>query len=258
MELGIIQGRLSPPIEGFQETPSQWRREFALLKQHGLNHIEWVITKKSFETNPLFSKDFDKGNLPISSICADNLVDKRIFMRPFLEKNLTPICDAAIKHDIKFVTIPLLESSSLADGELRGFFKKGILSYAARYPGLNFSFEAEMPALSLLEILELSDNFYATYDTGNMTSMFVNHERYIDLIFHKINNVHLKDRTRQGGSRSLPPSEGDTNFELIFAKLKELGYNKLYTLQTARGPFGEEASTILRHRDILQEIYDGA
>ena len=161
------------------------------MKQHGLNHIEWVITKKSFETNPLFSKDFDKGNLPISSICADNLVDKRIFMRPFLEKNLTPICDAAITHDIKFVTIPLLE-------------------------------------------------------------------RYIDLIFHKINNVHLKDRTRQGGSRSLPPSEGDTNFELIFAKLKELGYNKLYTLQTARGPFGEEASTILRHRDILQEIYDGA
>ena len=258
MDLGIVQGRLSPPVEGFQETPVEWRREFGLLKQHDLNHIEWVITKKSFMTNPLFSKDFDKRELPISSVCADNLVDKRIFTQPFLEENLAPICDVAVKHDIQFVTIPLLEDSSLADDELRGFFKKNILSFAKKYPGLNFSFEAEMPASSLLEIVGMSSNFYVTYDTGNLTSMFVNHERYIDLVFHKINNVHLKDRSRQGGGMSHPPGKGDTNFKLIYATLKDLGYNNLYTLQTARGPFGEEISTVLKHRDILQEIYDGA
>jgi len=28
MKLGIIQGRLSPPVEGFQETPANWKKEF--------------------------------------------------------------------------------------------------------------------------------------------------------------------------------------------------------------------------------------
>jgi len=258
MNLGIIQGRLSPPLEGFQETPEQWRREFELLHQHNLGHIEWIVTKKSFLSNPLFSAEFNRNDLPISSVCADNLVDRRIFTMPFLEEGLTPICNAATKHNIKFVTIPLLENSSLVDDELRRFFKKNILLFSKKYPNLKFSFEAEMPAKSLLEIINLSDNFYATYDTGNMTSMLVNHEKYIEDVFYKINNVHLKDRRRSGGSKSYPPGEGETNFKLIFAKLKELGYNGLYTLQTARGPFGEEISTVLKHKSILQEIYDGA
>ena len=256
MKLGIVQGRLSPPIEGFQETPAKWRREFDLLREHGLNHIEWVVTKKSFVTNPLFSKDFSKEGLSINSICADNLVDKKVFMRSFLMDSLTPICDAAIKHDIKFITIPLLEDSSLVDEESREFFKQNILWFVEKYPSLNFSFEAEMYSSALLEILELSENFYVTYDTGNMTQFLANHEKYIDSIFDRINNVHLKDRTRSGQSRS--PGEGDTNFKLIFAKLKKLGYNDLYTLQTARGAFGNEVTTVLEHKDILQEVYDGA
>jgi len=258
MDLGIIQGRFSPPLEGFQDTPMQWRREFDLLQQHNFNHIEWIVTKNSFSTNPILNLNFNKQDLPISSICADNLVDKRIFTLPFLESNLIPICDAAVRHDIDFVTIPLLEQSSLVDDELRMYFKKNILSISNRFPSLKFSFEAEMAARPLMEVLEASDKFYATYDTGNMTSMFVNHENYIDLIFDKINNVHLKDRIRHGGSMSYPPGKGETNFKLIFAILKELGYNNLYTLQTARGPSGEEVPTVLRHRDILQEMYNGA
>ena len=37
MNIGIIQGRLSPPIEGFQECPINWKREFNLLSGLGLN-----------------------------------------------------------------------------------------------------------------------------------------------------------------------------------------------------------------------------
>ena len=40
MKIGIIQGRLSRPVEGFQECPVDWRREFDLLPEIGLNHIE--------------------------------------------------------------------------------------------------------------------------------------------------------------------------------------------------------------------------
>ena len=40
MKLGLIQGRLSEPKEGFQDTPKNWKKEFEKLKEAGLNHIE--------------------------------------------------------------------------------------------------------------------------------------------------------------------------------------------------------------------------
>ena len=73
MKIGIIQGRLSEPIEGFQECPKNWKKEFELLNKLKLNHIEWIVTKKSFDNNPIFTENL--SNYPISSICADNLVD---------------------------------------------------------------------------------------------------------------------------------------------------------------------------------------
>jgi sugar phosphate isomerase/epimerase len=87
-----------------------------------------------------------------------------------------------------------------------------------------------------------------------MTSFGVDHGKYISLIFEKINNVHLKDRSLTGDS--VYPLQGDTDFKLIFAKLKELGYDSLYTLQTTRGKFGHEIQTIADHKKILQEVYN--
>ena len=51
MNIGVIQGRLSPPIEGFQECPVDWKREFDLLGRLGFTHIEWIVTKENFYTN---------------------------------------------------------------------------------------------------------------------------------------------------------------------------------------------------------------
>ena len=99
MKMGIIQGRLSPPTEGFQDTPSDWKKEFDLLQDMGLNHIEWIVTEKSFENNPIFTEDL--SNYSISSICADNLVSEKIIDTEFLSDNLTPICEAAIRNKIK-------------------------------------------------------------------------------------------------------------------------------------------------------------
>ena len=57
MKIGIIQGRLSPPVEGFQECPANWKREFELLSILRLNHIEWIVTSDSLKTNPIFFKE---------------------------------------------------------------------------------------------------------------------------------------------------------------------------------------------------------
>ena len=57
MRIGIIQGRLSPPVEGFQECPVEWEREFDLLPKLDLNHIEWIVTYENYHRNPIFYKD---------------------------------------------------------------------------------------------------------------------------------------------------------------------------------------------------------
>ena len=119
------------------------------------------------------------------------------------------------------------------------------------YSSLNFSFEIENIAHVITDIIYLRPNFYLTYDTGNMTTVQVDHEKYLRMFFNKINNVHLKDRDRD--NKTVTPGTGATNFNKIFAFLKKNGYNENYTLQTARED-GDEFETILRHKKILEKL----
>jgi hexulose-6-phosphate isomerase len=252
MKMGVIQGRLSPPIEGFQECPVDWQKEFALLSELNLNHIEWIVTKKSFSANPIFTDDVSE--YPISSICADNLVDAQITNKEYLHNNLIPLCEAAVYNNIANITIPLLEDSSMSDNKRRQAFCSLIIEIIDQYEALNFLFEAELGVPQLQEILSLSDRCCVTYDTGNITSCGFEHIAYLEQIFDRIKNVHLKDRTYD--AQTVYPLMGDTNFKQIFHFLRKSGYNGLYTLQTARGKFGDETKTIKEHKRIMEDLYN--
>ena len=252
MKIGIIQGRLSPPTEGFQECPTDWKREFELLDQLGLNHIEWIVTADSFAHNPVLYSNVKEFSDRISSICADNLVDERFYMEKFLNYNLVPLCKAAVKNEISSITIPLLEDSSAIDDYKRAQFLKNILRISDDFPDLNFYFEAELHWDKLLEIVNSSDRFFITYDTGNLTSCGFDHGEYIANTIDKIKNVHLKDRTFD--ARTVEPTTGDTDFKLILDKFSSLGYNGIYTLQTARGEEGYEQETISKHKQIFERF----
>jgi len=252
MKLGIIQGRLSQPIEGFQECPNDWKREFDLLPSLGLNHIEWIITKKSFGNNPLFSEDLSPYS--ISSICADHLVDSEIHMPTFLRQNLEPICNIATLNNITTITIPLLEESDMTNDATRSSFINEIRKYGSTYPHLIFSFEIESYEHVIQEILDICPNFRLTYDTGNMTSLGINHQYYLEKFFNKIDNIHLKDRTFN--KETVEPTTGDTQFNKIFNYLRSNNYTGIYTLQTARGEIGNETQTINKHKQILTRIYE--
>jgi|TARA_R110000796_G_scaffold251407_2_gene382699 L-ribulose-5-phosphate 3-epimerase len=252
MKLGLIQGRLSEPKEGFQDTPKEWKREFTILDEINLNHIEWIITKKSCRTNPFFTDDL--SGFSINSVCADNLVDSRIGERDYASPILNRICEAAIKNNVKNITIPLLEDSSIEDDKKRNNFAKILKDFCQRYPNLNFSLEAELSCDKLKDLLSVSNNVFVTYDTGNMTSCGFDHKNYIREISSRISNVHLKDRLKTGVT--VVPLTGDTNFSLIFKTLKENSYTGVYTLQTARQETGFEKQTITNHAKILRSIYD--
>jgi len=248
---GIIQGRLLPPINGhIQEFPKDdWRKEIMFAKQIGINHIEWIITKKSFDEGVCNWKINPHQNI-ISSICCDNLIDKRINDEDFLSKQLRPICHFALQNDIKVISIPLLEDSLMPE-ENNDEFIKLFQSYGYVYPDLEFHFEMESPVEIALKLLQSCKNFFYTYDTGNLTSCGYDHKEYLETIMPYVKNVHLKDKLNK---KTVEPGFGETNFDLIFYILKKYNYNCLFTLQTARCSNGNEVETINRHIKFYEQF----
>ncbi len=251
MILGVLQGRLSKPVNGhYQEFPPTWGEEISLLPDLGLSGVEWLITNNVFRDNPLFN---NTQNGYIMSVCLDNLVSDQICDEIFLAQNLDPICNLLSSTFINILTIPILDDSDLNDDGKRKQFCQLIQNYGPRYPNLKFAFESEMPIHKLDEIVSLCDNFYVTYDTGNITSCGVNHEEYITFFKDKIINVHIKDRTYE--RQTVEPMSGDTDFHLIFRKLSEINYKGQFILQTAIGQTGQEIDTIKKHTKIFKGLY---
>ena len=255
MKLGVLQGRLSEPVDGlYQEFPRNWRREFSFLRELGLSGVEWLITPASFRKNPLFLNPLSIKDRPILSICVDTLVNDLIDDEDFLKTHLDPVCKQAPRVGVNILTIPILDESDLSDDEKRNSFCNIIKRYGEKYPQIKFAFEAELSINKLNDIVKLCDNFYVTYDTGNITSCGVNHEDFIEFFGDKIINVHIKDRTFD--RQTVSPTTGDTDFDLIFKKLSSKGYSGHFILQTARAITGDEVATIKNHTKIFKDLYD--
>ena len=136
INLGIIQGRLTPPVIGIQDefyVGDNWESEFDKIKKlenitlfdssykiNHISHVEWVITKSSFKDNPLFKTSLK--NYPIFFISAYNMVDKSFYKKEFMKSNLEPILEAAKKNGIKNVNIPLKEFSNIQNAVIRKEF----------------------------------------------------------------------------------------------------------------------------------------
>lgn len=259
MKLGIIQGRLSKPVNNhIQQFPENWEREFDLIDDLGLTHIEWLITAESF--SHVLTIDAKKYSDKITSIGCDNLTNTNIASKDFLDDQLEPICQFVLRNDIKSITIPLLEKSKIDNFVDR--FIKNIEVYGNKYPNIRFNFELESPYEIALELCGARDNFFLTYDTGNITVCEYNHVEYIRECIEYIDTVHLKDKSINP-SANVEPGTGNTDFELIFSALARNGYNQergmpnrdLFTLQTSRGYIGDEVSTIQRHKKFFEDMY---
>lgn len=255
MNLGVIQGRLTLPINNkIQEFPKKlWEKEFSIIDNLGLNHIEWIITKNSFDDG-VTNLDVKKYSKKISSICCDHIIDENIVNYEFIEKKLNPIISWCQKNDIESITIPLLDESKITDYNKNIIFDN-FKKFSKKNKNINFNFEIESSIENCLELVESEKNLFLVYDTGNITSCGFNHDEWISKGFNYIRHVHLKDRiinTKQ----TVEPTTGDTNFKKIFDLLKEKNYNCFYTIQTCRGVSGEEIRTIKKHIEIFKKIYD--
>ena len=252
MRLGIIQGRLSTSINGFQECPVDWKREIDLFRKVGIDHIEWITTKARWTKNPIFQLLSIPKN-SVSSICVDALVDSEITNDAYVAQYLDKACKIAIRLGIKRLTIPLLEKSSVEDDVVREKFLAGLIPFLRHYPNLDFSFETELGLDKVAQLL-VTDNTSLTYDTGNTTSYGISHKQYIERFHKRISNVHLKDRKMD--ATSVKPFSGDTDFDEIFKLLAVKNYDKDFTMQFARGNEGEEEQLIATYATLMRNKHE--
>jgi L-ribulose-5-phosphate 3-epimerase len=271
-QIGIMQGRLSPRIDGkIQAYPARtWQKEFNAARKIGYSAIEWIVEKPT-EINALMSDTgieeinniISKTGVRIDFICAD------IFMQQPLvrmttdimkenAKNLIIILMNAKKVGAIGVEIPFVDASSIKTDSEKSeliLFMQDAFNFAKEI-GLRISFETDLAPTSFKEFLECIklDHVHANYDIGNSASLGFNPIEEINAYGNKILNVHVKDRVLGGSTVSF--GSGSSDFKLVFSKLNEINYSGGITIQGARGRNDIEVakSQLLYVQEIMKQI----
>jgi hexulose-6-phosphate isomerase len=250
-EIGIMQGRLSPRIDGkIQAYPAKtWQKEFEIAQQIGYAAIEWIV-EKPIETNALMTasgkaeikKVIASTGVRIDYVCAD------IFMQQPLvrmteeaksqnKKYLTAILENAKEVGAIGVEIPFVDNSSIKNEKEKQEFIDAMKDafILAKDLHLKISLETDLPPINFQELLENIglDHIQANYDIGNSASLGFDPKEELEAYGLKILNVHVKDR-KLGGT-TVPLGTGSADIKKVFRKLNEIGYSGGITIQAARG-----------------------
>ena len=250
-EIGIMQGRLSPRIDGkIQAYPaSTWQKEFEIAQEIGYAAIEWII-EKPVETNALMT---DSGKAEIKKIIAStgiriDYVCADIFMQQPLvrmtkdtksqnKEYLSAILKNAKEVGAIGVEIPFVDNSSIkSENEKLEFIDVMQDAFKlAKDLDLKLSLETDLPPIEFRELLESIDldHVQANYDIGNSASLGFDPREELEAYGLKIINVHVKDRKL--GSTTVPLGTGNANINYVIQKLQEIGYSGGLTMQAARG-----------------------
>ena len=250
-EIGIMQGRLSPRIDGkIQAYPvNTWQKEFEIAQEIGYAAIEWIV-EKPVEKNALMTdsgkaeikKLISSTGVRIDYVCAD------IFMQQPLvrmtedtksqnKKYLAKILKNAKEVGAIGVEIPFVDNSSIKNEKEKQEFidaMKDAFSLAKDLD-LKISLETDLSPMDFQELLEGIDldHVQANYDIGNSSSLGFDPKEELEAYGLKILNVHVKDR-KLGGT-TVPLGTGNANIDYVLQKLKEIGYSGGLTMQAARG-----------------------
>jgi hexulose-6-phosphate isomerase len=270
-EIGIMQGRLSPRIDGkIQAYPaSTWQKEFEIAQEIGYAAIEWII-EKPVETNALMT---DSGKAEIKKIIAStgvriDYVCADIFMQQPLvrmtkdsksqnKEYLSAILKNAKEVGAIGVEIPFVDNSSIkSENEKLEFIDVMQDAFKlAKDLDLKLSLETDLPPIEFRELLESIDldHVQANYDIGNSASLGFDPREELEAYGLKILNVHVKDRKL--GSSTVPLGTGNANINFVLQKLQEIGYRGGLTMQAARGE--NDVETAIEHLKYVKTILNG-
>jgi hexulose-6-phosphate isomerase len=250
-EIGIMQGRLSPRIDGkIQAYPANtWQKEFEIAKEIGYSGIEWIV-EKPLEINALMSKSgmqeikeiILKTGVRVDYVCADIFMQQPLVrMSEKIKEENKKILEQILINSKEIgaigVEIPFVDASSIkTESEIQELISVTEDAFKlAGEIGINVSLETDLNAKEFKKLLEKInlDHVKANYDIGNSASLGYEPLEELENYGQKILNVHVKDRKL--GSTTVPLGTGNADIRCVFEKLDEIGYTGGITMQAARG-----------------------
>lgn len=267
--IGIMQGRLSPPVPGCpQAFPwTSWEAEFQQAQFCGFDALEWLFAAEAYEQNPLWNesglekirRQMAATGVWVGSVCAHYFM-----LHPFLRVSepercysvqvLNRLIGQAAAVGIDTILVPVLETA-----EIRTEAEATQLLDSLREPlalaqqhGIRLGLETELPTLQYRNLIEAAKHPHlgAYYDTGNATAKGFDLVADLRILQPVLCGIHIKDRKQGGSSRLL--GEGDTPFAAFFTTLADIGYTGRLILET---PSGDDAVAIgKRHREFIGNL----
>jgi hexulose-6-phosphate isomerase len=250
-EIGIMQGRLSPRIDGkIQAYPAKtWQKEFEIAQEIGYAAIEWIV-ENPVETNVLMTdsgkaeikKVIASTGVRIDYVCADIFMQQPLVRMTEETKSQNKEYLASILKNAKEVgaigvEIPFVDNSSIKNETEKQEFIDAMQDAfkLAKDIHIKISLETDLPPIDFKVLLENIDLDYvqANYDIGNSASLGFDPKEELEAYGLKILNVHVKDRKL--GSTTVPLGTGNANINYVIQKLQEIGYSGGLTMQAARG-----------------------
>lgn len=263
--LGIMQGRLVPPVEGrIQAFPREsWAREFPNAAAAGLDAIEWIYDTYGLGANPLDTPEgiaaiqalSAEHNVAVRSLCADYFMDFTFVRATDAERaerigRLIALLGQARQIGVTRMVLPFVDSSAIRDEADRDAVVDTLQRAlpAARDAGIELHLETSLPPDEFAALLaRVPDALVkANYDSGNSSSLGYRPAEEFAAYGDRVGSVHIKDRLLGGGT--VPLGQGDADLDAVFAGLRRLNYSGDMILQVARGEMGEEVAWARHNR----------
>lgn len=271
---GIMQGRLTPSQNrGIQFFPfDNWKQEFYIAQELGLQEIEWIFDYENFNENPLWTEsgcNEIKGLVDMTGICVHSVCFDYFMRRPFykyandeqidVRKENETIFLNVLSHmkqiGARLIEVPLVDDSSVkseVEEKMVIEFLGEMAKEAEKY-GIRVGIESDYPPVVFRDFLEKIHpfNIVANYDSGNSSGLGYDPEGEILSLNKYLYNLHIKDRVFQGTTVKL--GTGSADFDKVFSSLNKVGYQNSIILQTARGEDGREKENISQQLVFVKE-----
>jgi L-ribulose-5-phosphate 3-epimerase len=273
--IGIMQGRLSPPVGStIQAFPAEhWADEFPAAEAAGLYCIEWVYDIDGDEVNPICSPEGaarlaelqTRHHILVESLCADYFMPEPLLKgsdsdRKRRRTKLLWLLRRAAALGISRVVLPFVDASKIDDdaqaGELAALLAGVIGELDPGIPEIHL--ETSLPPARFATLLARIDQprVKVNYDSGNSSSLGYDADEEFAAYGSLIGSVHIKDRLF--GAGTVPLGEGDADFPKLLRNLDAIRYDGPFILQVARSVSGRETDWAIHNRRIVESWFDPA
>jgi len=220
--LGLMQGRLLPQSSlGYQAFPwGAWQEEFQLAADRGLGYLEWVLDLHDIPYNPILAETqrveqvARKSGIAIRSLCADFVMEHEPFNYSFVIDIFQRLAPKLKVLGVTYVVLPFVDAKSLKSDRISIEDASNLiadLSVMLEGFGVKLSIESDLGPEAFRDFIGQfpASKVGVNYDIGNSAALGYSWRDEFDAYWDRINLIHIKDRTRAGGSVRLGTGDAE-------------------------------------------------